>query len=415
MILNWRNFWVHMSIILFLITALCKYFLPSFVTKALPIAALLIALAFYSKRNIGSKIPKTAFLHFLFLGCWFCGCFYSPDISKGLGYVFSFLISFLLYLTLKDEKFNKPILLYIFSFFCLVFSLSIIIHPIVPDFISNITKHFSYNVEYYDLIEAWMVNDWFSGLFPERAPAAFYSSMLINAGLFFVFYKNNAKRKRMMLIIGIIFICLGSYSILLTVKRGLLLGSFIAAFLTYITYKKACNLSIWKICISVIILVSIVFLIISNLEGSQAMLLRFANDGDITTGRTKIYANIMRYVFDNFFFGTGTGSAKKVLGIGGHNIYLTILMENGIFTFIIFIAAIIVNLFHIIKISMRIGLANKYEYLPFLMFSLYIQMFFAIYGFSGNPLYDNYILYVYIFSMLISMNTLYCFNKENKL
>lgn len=88
----------------------------------------------------------------------------------------------------------------------------------------------------------------------------------------------------------------------------------------------------------------------------------------------------------------GAGSVLKILEdyVAEHH------MENVVF-----------------QLALRFGSYEYHQGIPFLLFSLYIQVFFLVYGMSGNPLYDNYILYFYLFAIFIVKNSEYHFEKIN--
>lgn len=88
-------------------------------------------------------------------------------------------------------------------------------------------------------------------------------------------------------------------------------------------------------------------------------------------------------------------------------------MENGILGFVVFISVLGYAFFSTVQLALRFGSYEYHQGIPFLLFSLYIQVFFLVYGMSGNPLYDNYILYFYLFAIFIVKNSEYHFEKIN--
>nr|WP_296099758.1 O-antigen ligase family protein [uncultured Mediterraneibacter sp.] len=391
---------VQFAVSVYLINALCKYFLPGIVTKILPLLAVGITLV-GSSSLLKLKIKRLDKFFVLFLFVWFLGCFYSANITKGLGYVFSFSVALLFgiyvsYLEIDEDKIMK-----LLAICCFIMECFLILQPQAPEIVEQVTKLFSYDSNDYIVMKSWARNGWYSGLFPDRAPAAFYCSVLVGTGLYYT-YRNYKKSGTLFAkFLGIILLSIGVYGILLTAKRGLLLGTLIAAFITYIVYKKVNREPVWKICVTVGVISVIAWLVFSNMEATQIMLMRFFDNDNMMTGRSAIYDNVYRYIWSSPIIGTGTASAFSLLGIGGHNIYLTVFMENGIIGFTLFILALLYSLCKTIALALKMGRINSKEYLPFLMFSLFIQIFFLIYGMSGNPLYDNYILYFYLFAVLI--------------
>lgn len=402
---------VQVAVYIFLINALCKYFLPNSLTKILPIFAVLLA----SVRTPSPFILPIRRIDkpiLVFLVIWFLGCFYSPAMSKGLGYVFSFALAFLFGVYVSQKNVDEKKVMRLLAVSCTVLAFFILVQPVAPELVSRVNRLFSYSSSEYALMNAWTRNGWYTGLFPDRAPAAFFCSVLIGVGLYYLYCNYKTTGSIFQRFFGIVFALIGAYGVLLTVKRGLLIGAGIAAFVSFIVYKKANKAPIWRICLAAILAIFIIWIIFSNMEVTQVMIARFVDNDNPLTYRDVIYGNIFEKFWSSPLFGTGTASAFSLLGIGGHNIYLTVLMENGILGFIVFISVLGYSFFSTVQLILKFGAYEYHQRIPFLLFSLYIQVFFLVYGMSGNPLYDNYILYFYLFSIFIVKNSEYHFKKE---
>lgn len=402
---------VQVAVYIFLINALCKYFLPNSLTKILPIFAVLLA----SVRTPSPFILPIRRIDkpiLVFLVIWFLGCFYSPAMSKGLGYVFSFALAFLFGVYVSQKNVDEKKVMRLLAVSCTVLAFFILVQPVAPELVSRVNRLFSYSSSEYALMNAWTRNGWYTGLFPDRAPAAFFCSVLIGVGLYYLYCNYKTTGSIFQRFFGIVFALIGAYGVLLTVKRGLLIGAGIAAFVSFIVYKKANKAPIWRICLVAILAIFIIWIIFSNMEVTQVMIARFVDNDNPLTYRDVIYGNIFEKFWSSPLFGTGTASAFSLLGIGGHNIYLTVLMENGILGFIVFISVLGYSFFSTVQLILKFGAYEYHQRIPFLLFSLYIQVFFLVYGMSGNPLYDNYILYFYLFSIFIVKNSEYHFEKE---
>lgn len=402
---------VQVAVYIFLINALCKYFLPNSLTKILPIFAVLLA----SVRTPSPFILPIRRIDkpiLVFLVIWFLGCFYSPAMSKGLGYVFSFALAFLFGVYVSQKNVDEKKVMRLLAVSCTVLAFFILVQPVAPELVSRVNRLFSYSSSEYALMNAWTRNGWYTGLFPDRAPAAFFCSVLIGVGLYYLYCNYKTTGSIFQRFFGIVFALIGAYGVLLTVKRGLLIGAGIAAFVSFIVYKKANKAPIWRICLAAILAIFIIWIIFSNMEVTQVMIARFVDNDNPLTYRDVIYGNIFEKFWSSPLFGTGTASAFSLLGIGGHNIYLTVLMENGILGFIVFISVLGYSFFSTVQLILKFGAYEYHQRIPFLLFSVYIQVFFLVYGMSGNPLYDNYILYFYLFSIFIVKNSEYHFEKE---
>lgn len=403
---------VQAAIYVYLLNALCKYFLPSTVTKLLPISAVILA-ALRTPDSFKIKVERIDKLFFVFLFVWFLGCLYSPAILKGLGYVLSFALALFFGIYIGRKNLNEKNIIRFLLISCAIMTAFLIIQPFAPDVVNGVTKLFSYSSEQYYLMNAWAKAGMYTGLFPDRAATAFFCCVLVDTGLYYLYQNGITRTTCWQSLLGILAIIMGIYGGLLTAKRGLFLAMFVAVFITYVVYRKSKGVPIWKICLAVAILAVVVGILLWNATVSRVILQRFFESDDLLNGRGDIYSNIYVNIASSPIFGRGTASAFSLLGIGGHNIYLTVLMENGIIGLLSFLAAILYCLYRTIAVAMRFGKSNCLERIPFLLFSLFVQVFFLVYGLSGNPLYDNYILYFYLLAVFITKNCTFHFYKEN--
>lgn len=391
-----------LPIILLLITSILKYFLPSSITKILPLIAAFIGILIFIKKGEELLLQVSELILVLFNIWYFMGLFYTPDFSRNLGDVLSFIGVTLLYLVLSrsDIEFEKPIK--IMGIGCLILSIIVIYSSINFDTIYElIISKLNYSANKIQEILQWTRNEWYAGPFPDRAPAAFFASMLIGVALY-IYYKNKkGYRKIEALIAG----CIGIYAILVTAKRGLFIGSLVSLILIYLLLRKANGKGNITTIIILSLIISLFYLIMINIPAAEVLIDRFINNDNMMTGRDEIYAGLIEGFIKSPIAGCGTGYANAVLGIGGHNIYMNVLCENGIIGVIFFIAILATQLIKTIKNLFKSVRNFGGEKCENFILSLYIQLFFIIYGMSGNPLYDNYILYFYFFALILNKCT----------
>ena len=172
-----------------------------------------------------------------------------------------------------------------------------------------------------------------------------------------------------------------------------------AMLIIYCINKKRCQKPFLQILISLSLIIIIAFFVFINLSSAQTVILRFVDNKDLLSGRENIYASMIELYKYSPILGIGTSNVDYLLGIGGHNIYLNVLCENGVFGLFFFLIAIFKTLQSSIKkgCDSTIDINTAYLYLV----GLFLQFYFIIYGMSGNPLYDNYILYLYFFGVII--------------
>jgi len=392
------------SLIVLLSNALFKYFLPNSITKIFPFFALFLALATNTKLRILKDRRDLWFI--FFIGIWFIGAIYSPNMQGGFAEVAYLTIIYSTIVLLERTPINNDkIIKYIMV--CLIVIVGFIILELFnPSFVLSIAEKFVRS-EGFSLVEmkAWMRNGWYTGLFSDRAPAAFFSSVLIGTGLFY-FFGSKIYEKKSKYIFGVFLSLVGLWGLLLTGKRGILLATLGAFLMWFLTYKRRDRNFVIKVIFLVFVLYVLIFIAGQKIEIIANLLERFKDNDNLLTGRNVIYSNMLEQIGKTPILGSGTSSAGSILGVGGHNIYLTVLMENGIIGITIFCVVIIGEYVSTVN---NLSLMLKYEkYDSTISFSLYIQTVFLIYGMSGNPLYDNYILCFYMFAIYLNRQ----FDKE---
>ncbi|WP_461202965.1 O-antigen ligase family protein [Enterococcus sp. N342-3-1-2] len=185
-------------------------------------------------------------------------------------------------------------------------------------------------------------------------------------------------------------IALGMIALMTTSKRGHLISLIISLFpILFIFFKE--QKSYRKYFIFILFLIISGSIIFYNTEYFQIILEKFdqLNDsGDLTNGRLELW----KYTFTLFkeapIIGAGFGVVRSVFNMETHNIYLQLLGETGIVGFILFLALFILFL----KNSLKKYKSKNHA----ILISLFIQVFFLLYGMTGNPLFDYGFFLLYI-------------------
>lgn len=106
-------------------------------------------------------------------------------------------------------------------------------------------------------------------------------------------------------------------------------------------------------------------------------------------GREFLWDAAIRAYEENPVFGIGIDHYSEWSGIATvHNMYLQVLCEQGLVGFIPFIIPLAFCFLHTLVVLRRCG--ENSPYLQYLRFSLFVQLYFILYGFTGNPTHDAY-------------------------
>ncbi len=248
-------------------------------------------------------------------------------------------------------------------------------------------------------------------------PAAGFTTTSSNNGLYtctgamiigsLAFFGESHKSKFLNLA-GFVFL-LGAF--LMTGKRGMLLGLFIAFFISYSIYTtKNKHGRVFKMVFVVLVLLTILY-IISLLMPSVFYVFRknaILNDsGDITNGRLLLWETALKYFKDNPIFGYGWRWFKYNNGViyrmDVHNVYLQLLVETGVIGSIPFYMFIIISYIRAINFakSARMGTSLPSDITQGIFVGLTIETFMVFYFFESTAFYMSECLFIYLLSCSI--------------
>lgn len=207
--------------------------------------------------------------------------------------------------------------------------------------------------------------------------------------------------------------CLSFIALLLTGKRAHTLFVLISCVVLYLNRykekmsKKVVNLIILGISgiIGILILSMFVPQVMNVVERFDST----AEKGELLSGREPFYDLALEIWQENKIFGKGWGAFSYYFQLklyndafiygylDGHNVYLQLLCECGI-----------VGAFYLICIAIKLFLScsetlKKSENTNTQIFSYVFQVFFLLYCFSGNPLYDIQCYAIYFFTLGITL------------
>lgn len=242
-----------------------------------------------------------------------------------------------------------------------------------------------------------------------------YAGMLMSIGciLFLIDYFDNGVKRTDL--IGFIF-CLSA--LLTSGKRMfalIILTSFLIIYINSNSKKKIQRLflAITIIGVSIVAMYILIpptrelFNRIAGLSGSSKLL---------TSGRNVLWEKAIEVFNGNKVAGIGFGSFERyfsdhywISGIGAyltHNIYIGLLAETGIVGFVIFSVFMLYALRKTLRIRRVVARTESNEIKYVYTYSLLLQIWFIIYGFSGNGIYDADVTFFYFsaIAMMISIN-----------
>lgn len=363
---------------------------------------ILIALNFILGINT-EKINKDSFvlmwLIFASICCTSLFSRYSTNVENSIIFIFCLLLFLISYINLTVRKnFWPEKALKIFFFFSAIFAAGTIVQIIFPDMIEAVKK-FYVQKDKLSLSNLLVTLDTmyggYNGLVVQTGTNAFLLSIFIGVCLFRIL---NLKSKFKYLVLIIVAYIL----LMLTGKRTLLISSVISLIIVVTIFYKFNP----KYIIAVLILLSTgIFMIFNYTNIADKIVEKFMlNEGDGVnlSGREELYEEMYSNFKKSPLIGVGIDS--KVDGDrDGHNIYLQVMSETGIFGVLILIVILVRNFLFTTRLLMR-----NSEFKNYFAFSLYIQIIFTMWGLTGNTLYDQFVLISYFLSMAIST---FCYKK----
>lgn len=370
-------------------------------------------LIFYGTRSDGYNLHIVSRTECLFIIAFFAVAINNnANIKHGafdqVLYIFTFFITFILLNRRNDWMNSFFSVTRVALWFFLVMTLYQLINP--PFFENTVMPLF----QNYSSINR-QITDYRLGYRNGFTANAGINAMILVIGVGFYFSKwmapndcNNWRGQRKTALFLILFLI----GVSITGKRAHAIFSIIAMLITYLVCNSESISKKYLRLIGLAIAVVVVFVVLSDqVPQISSVFDRIMNSqgaSDISTGRVALWLQTWTAFIKNPLFGMGWDSMKYYMGINSHNVYLQLLAEMGLVGFVPFVAIFIIGFTHLFK---AVKTAITYEYLDFcLVFAFFYQVFFLLYCFTGNPLYDANSLVNYIVSFAIG--EYYYQNKE---
>lgn len=277
---------------------------------------------------------------------------------------------------------------------CTMEVIFILLQYLLPSYINEFNRIILPPELYSTMMHNLMVGSSYAGIVGDLPNAMFFSSILF--GYCFIKYILTSRKKY---IPGVI---IALIAVLMTGKRSavvILVGAIAILSLVYTVQLKKISLKIFLLAVSAI---CVGFYVLFFTPIGQVLVeknMALINSGDISNGRFFLMREM--YVIFRSHPITGIGALAIAPYYGealGHNIYFQCLAENGLLGIVSLIVLLVANL-HTNKCYLDEIYRHPELYcdndLCFGYLSLFVQLFFIIYGFLGNPLYGPIFLITY--------------------
>ena len=233
-------------------------------------------------------------------------------------------------------------------------------------------------------------------------------------GIYLFYLFDNSKNNRSA--IKVVTISLLIIGVLLTGKRMLAIIAILVPIIVIVLSRKVIGKGLMFGLIASIILGVGIMYIYQNAELflNSNILRRIAKTFidmrlgvDVSTGRSELYSIAFDAYRNNPFLGIGVGRFTTLQGAytATHNAYFQVLCEQGLFGLLLFLIPLSMCLIRTITL---IRTAENSESLRYLKLSLYIQLVFIFYSFSGNTTINlfGYIMYFLSITLLIQATSI---------
>ena len=341
----------------------------------------LLAMTLFVRKII---LSKQVVLFILVAVSSFVGLAYTTMPSEGLreAILFAFF-TVMFWLSLTNSEFVKSFAKWIYIV-SVVVVLSSILHFLAPLWFNALMSQVMREDAYEQLMWSFTVDTTFAGLAAYTSNATFAAAIVFGNSFLNMTNKKETPIIRSKLL-NLVLLALSMFSIILCSKRGIFVATIVALIVVMFYLYRGRNFFLKFL--GVAVLSSVVLIILYNTnEFVSAFLNRFVGD-DIMTGRDTIYETLMAdFGESNFLIGRGTAATYELAEEGAHNIYIQILYDHGILLSLPYYILLLYNYYLAFK--------NKCP------LSIFVQTMFLVYGLSGNPLYSNMFMMIYIYHVL---------------
>lgn len=196
-------------------------------------------------------------------------------------------------------------------------------------------------------------------------------------------------------------------ALLLTQKRGPLIAVSIGVILTYFVARhESMSSKVKRIVTFTTATLATIYILYIAFPELFGIIDRFSSD-NVLSNRGYLWDYALNMFKSSPLIGKGWGSYSHSLNLNidsvgvsnqnAHNIYLQLLAETGVVGFLCFIIPIVYTLIRSVRLLQDMNTQGVDCTAIFL--SVSIQIFFIVYGITGNPLYDKQMFLAYMLSV----------------
>ncbi|MDY3959687.1 O-antigen ligase family protein [Romboutsia timonensis] len=360
--------------------------------------ALLIIICSIEIRFI--KIKTDDMLWLICVGLIGLSLCYSQDKAETVKYFMVMSIMIIIKIVYSNIEGYKDYIIKLFYISSLIHVMATIAYIIVPNIMIKICSIILPYKSYLDNLQFYNIGS-IAGITGQTGMNAFYISIYISIIYSRIICSNKNK------LYNIVLLIIGFIALFLTAKRGPLITNIIAILVVTVIFSNINIKNLMPKLIAFTVLLIIGYNVICRIPQAQVMIDKFtifSESADITNGRSELWNEASDYIKENPIIGIGAYATPSVMGEMTHNIYVQLVLELGIFGLIFFIGAMIISFILTFKNYYKIKSNKIVENTEKVFFSIsvYIQLYFIIYGMSGNPLYGITFLAPYFISIAIS-------------
>ncbi|MBM7712764.1 O-antigen ligase family protein [Enterococcus xiangfangensis] len=313
----------------------------------------------------------------------------SPNRTEAFKYVFSLSQLFLLAICLQSNKLWSKYFLKISYILSFGHVLATAAYYVIPEQIDRI-RIVVLNPEALDITNKLLRSGLNSGIAPQTGNNAYYISVFVGISFSYIL-KFLEKKNNKLVFFHLLLMLIGLSMLIATGKRGPLLSVAISVILVTIIYILSSTASTKNFfIIGLIGLISLLVLINTSVFKNLIEMISLKQGDNFLSGRSLLWSDTLKTFEAYPFFGQGLLSMRLKLGLDSHNVYLQLLAETGLVGFLTFIWFTTSRL-----INSAVLMFNKVKS-ETSIFSLYFQIFFLCYCFTGNPIYNLNLFVFYI-------------------